>query len=401
MAEKKGINILKKILYIISIIIRMALVAFITYIGIIFTFLIAVSELKLWQVTGVFLTILLFAILFVAFFPKKNIKKKLIGLGIIFGITALLFLVNFGIVKYKESITIDVNVNINNDEYRPFDEKSKIVKLDHEASLRLTDNLPIVDGATALFPVYSAYVNAVYPSDIEVAEHFNRGVIVYNSTSAGYRALAKGETDIFFGAYPSEEQIEYAKSLGNEFEFTQIGSEAFVFFVNKKNPVDNLTIDEIRKIYGGEITNWSEVGGKDIDIAAYQRNKSSGSQSMFERFMEGYHIMEPPQEQVYDNMMGIVYGVVSDYQNTDAAIGYSFRYYLDTLVNNPKVKMLSVDGAYPDIENIKNGSYKIVTPVYAVTVKGNDNPNVKLLLDWVLSEEGQEILEKTGYVGVK
>lgn len=62
--------------------------------------------------------------------------------------------------------------------------------------------------------------------------------------------------------------------------------------------------------------------------------------------------------------------------------------------------MIAVDGVAPTVENIKNGSYSIVAPVYAVTYKNNPNPNVEALINWMLSEEGQYIIEETGYVGV-
>lgn len=300
-----------------------------------------------------------------------------------------------GYKKYQESITIDTSPNINLNEYMPFDENSKIVKLEN-ASLKLEDNLPIVDGAAAVFPVYSAFVNAVYPNTIELYD----GVFEYNNTSMGYELLAEKKTDIFFGAYPSEEQIEYAKSLGTEFEFTPIGSEAFVFFVNSKNPIDGLTKEQIQNIYTGEITNWEEVGGDNEKIIAYQRNEGSGSQSMLKRFMEGKTLMEAPTEQVNDLMVGII-DVVSDYKSTPNSIGFSFRYYVEGIIKNPNIKMISIDGIEPTVENIKNGTYPVTTSLYAVTYKGNDNENVQKLIDWILSEEGQKIIEETGYVGIK
>ena len=277
----------------------------------------------------------------------------------------------------------------------PFDEDSKIVKLEN-ASLKLEDNLPIVDGAAAVFPVYSAFVNAVYPNTIELYD----GVFEYNNTRDGYKLLAEKKTDIFFGAYPSEEQIEYAKSLGTEFEFIPIGSEAFVFFVNSKNPIDGLTKEQIQNIYTGEITNWEEVGGDNEKIIAYQRNEGSGSQSMLKRFMEGKTLMEAPTEQVNDLMVGII-DVVSDYKSTPNSIGFSFRYYVEGIIKNPNIKMISIDGIEPTVENIKNGTYPVTTSLYAVTYKGNDNENVQKLIDWILSEEGQKIIEETGYVGIK
>ena len=69
------------------------------------------------------------------------------------------------------------------------------------------------------------------------------------------------------------------------------------------------------------------------------------------------------------------------------------------MIKNPDIKMIAVDGVAPTVENIKSGAYPIIAPVYAVTYEGNDNPNVQRLLDWILSDEGQYIIEKTGYVG--
>ena len=209
--------------------------------------------------------------------------------------------VNFGMEKYDESITINTSPNINIHEYLPFEENSKIVKMESK-NLKLTDNLPKIDGAAALFPVYSAFVNAVYPETTELYD----GTFEYNNTPGGYQLLAEKKTDIFIGVYPSDEQKKYAEDCGTTFEYTPIGTEAFVFFVHKDNPIDNLTTEQIQGIYSGEITNWKQVGGKNEDIAAFQRNEGSGSQSMLKRFMGDIPIMEAPTEMVNDLMSGII-----------------------------------------------------------------------------------------------
>lgn len=323
-------------------------------------------------------------------------KRKWIKVWLLYLIVILLGCgVSYGLDEYDKSITVNTSPNINLNEYLPFDENSKIVKLEN-SSLKLKDDLPIVDGAAAVFPVYSAFVNAVYPDTVEL----NDDVFVYHNTSYGYECLAAKETDIFFGAYPSEEQIVYAEEQGTEFVFTPIGSEAFVFFVHKNNPIDNLTTEQIQKIYSGEITNWKEVGGKNYEISAYQRNEGSGSQSMLKRFMGDKEIMDPPSELVNDLMFGII-DKVSDYRSKPSSIGFSFRYYVDGIIQNPDIKIVSIDGVYPSVKNIKNGTYPIVTPLYAVTYKDNENENVEKLLNWILSEEGQKIIEETGYVGIK
>ena len=326
---------------------------------------------------------------------KKHMKKMYVIVGVYILLMILLFGISIVNIKNEERLEIRTDVNINVDEYLPFDVNSKIVKLGHKASLNLTDNLPVVDGAAAVFPVYSAFVNAVYPDTVKL----HTAPFLYTNTSNGYIALANKAEDIFFGAYPSKEQIMYAESVGTKFEYTKIGSEAFVFFVNKDNPVDELTEKQIKGIYSGKITNWKEVGGKDEKIIAFQRNKGSGSQSMLKRFMGTEDIMEAPKEEVNEFMVGII-EQVANYKNYSGAIGFSFRYYLEGIIQNDNVKMIKVNGVKPDKENIANGKYKITTPLYAVTYEGNNNPNVKKLIDWVLSEEGQEIIEKTGYVGI-
>ena len=326
----------------------------------------------------------------------KEGRRVLIVWSVLFAAFIIALCVDIGIKRYNKSITINTTPNINVHEYLPFKEDSKIAVLEKEASLKLSENLPIVDGAAAVFPVYSAFVNAVYPESTELWD----GVFEYNNTVGGYKLLGEKETDIFFGAYPSEEQIFAAEEKGTKFVYTPIGYDAFVFFVHKDNPIDNLTTEQVQAIYSGEITNWNEVGGNNEKIAAFQRNEGSGSQSMLIRFMDGKEIMDAPSEMVNDLMSGIV-EKVSDYKSKSNSIGFSFRYYLEGIIQNPDIKILRIDGVAPTPENIKNGTYPITGPLYAVTFEGNDNENVEKLLEWILSDEGQYIIEKTGYVGIK
>ena len=366
---------------------------FVSYIVSIYLLLI-LSSLKINVISIIWSTLLLPSLLLFLIY-SKNKKRDLKRWGIFILLFFVILGINLGVNQYEESITIKTNVNIDCSEYLPFVKETKIVKLEHEASLKLTDNLPRLDGAAAVFPVYSAFVNATYPNTVSL----NDGIFEYRNTVRGYRSLALKESDLFFGALPSKEQIDFAKEQGNEFEYTEIAKEAFVFFVHKDNPINSLTTEEIKKIYSGEITNWKEVGGNDEEIIAFQRNEGSGSQSMLIRFMEGTPIMEAPTEQVNEFMVGII-DKVSDYKNKTNSIGFSFRYYMEGIIKNPNVKMLNVNGIEPNVENIKKEHYPITTSLYAVTYKNNDNENVQKLLDWILSDEGQEIIEKTGYVGI-
>lgn len=270
------------------------------------------------------------------------------------------------------------------DEYLPFDEQSKIVKLD--ASLTLEGDLPVIDGAAALYPVFSAFVHAVYPEESVVfdGENFTAdSALQYTNTLRAYKGVVDGSVDIAICASPSEAQLAYADENSVELEFVPIGREAFVFIVNAKNPVEGLTVDEVRGIYAGRYKNWAEVGGANIPISPLQRIEGSGSQSAMVAFMNGEEIARD-----YDSFLG-------------AAIGFSFRYYVEGIVGEGGVKMLALNGVYPSAENVRNGSYPVISEFYAVYRKDNDNPNVSRLVEWMCSEEGQQIVEESGYCPIK
>jgi len=348
-------------------------------------------------------TIISYALVFImtplfiisVWYKKRRVLMVTLALLVFFTIPAVLK-INDMLVIYDDSKIVNLNVNINVSEYQPFVYDTKIVRLDHEPSMMLEGDLPVIDGAAAVVPVYSAFMNAVYPAEVNGV----KTELQYNNTQVGYRLLADKKIDVFFGAYPSESQIAYAKKKGTEFEYTEIGKEGFVFIVNKENPIESLTEEQIKGIYSGKIKNWKELGGNSESIKAFQRNEGSGSQSMLIRFMDGTPIMDAPSENKV-SYMGLMADVVADYRNYSNSIGYSFRYYIDTLIANPNLKMISINGIAPTKENITNGTYPIITPLYAVTYKGNDNENVQKLIDWVLSDEGQEIIDKTGYARVK
>lgn len=279
--------------------------------------------------------------------------------------------------------------------YLPHEEDSNLARI--ESSLKLTDNLPVLDGAAALVPVYAAIIDAVYPvgsvtyeggvfsDDNYYGENFAPdSKMQYKNTVRGYQAIVDGTTDILFCAAPSEAQKQYANEKGVELVYVPVGLEAFVFFVNEKNPVENLSVEQIRGIYAGKYTNWSEVGGTNRVINPVTRLAGSGSQSAMDAFMGGQEI-----------------AVKSPFAVTGGSIGFSFRYYMDGIVGNEAVKMLSLNGVYPSAENIQNGSYPVIAQFYAIYRADNQNENIPVLIDWILSEEGQTLIEKSGYVRIR
>ena len=279
--------------------------------------------------------------------------------------------------------------------YLPHNENSDLPKI--ETSLALDGDLPVLDGAAALVPVYAAIADNLYPEgsvkyeggefsdDNYYGENFAEdSKMQYKNTVRGYQAIVDGDTDILFCASPSEEQKQYAASKGVELVYVPVGLEAFVFFVNGKNPVDNLTTEQVRSIYSGEYKNWSEVGGVNRVINPVTRLEGSGSQSAMNAFMGKTQI-----------------GRKSPLSIFGASIGFSFRYYMEGIVENDAVKILSLNGVYPSEENIRNGSYPIVAEFYAIYRKDNENKNIPVLVNWLLSDEGQMLIEESGYVRIR
>jgi len=292
-------------------------------------------------------------------------------------------------------ITVSENTSVLWD-YKPSREGNKLALINEPTTLTITEDLPVLDGATALYPVYAAFANAVYPAEL-IDEYEN---LLCSRTTWAYERLVDGEADVIFVAGPSDEQLQYAADKGEEMVFTPIGRECFVFFVNAQNPVNGLTVDQIRGIYSGEITNWKTLGADVGKIRPFQRDEGSGSQSALVRFMGDTPLMEPAMENRVDGMGGIIERT-ADYRNFPNAIGYSFRFYSTEMVQNGEIKLLEINGIAPTKENILNNTYPISDSFYAVTLASNDNPNVPLLIDWILSEQGQQLIDQTGYVALK
>lgn len=358
------------------------------------------------------LIILLIWLFFMKFFfnlldTGKNYKKPLF--------ICLLISLSFGGYTYfleKDLHIKQVNTRINLDKFAPFidfndpnlelDLKDKIAL--HNPNLasiksdfKFKDNPPLIDGATALYPIYAAFVESIYPPSLKYYPCYTENSIAKCSTTNGaYENLINQKVDIIFVAGASKEQLNLAKDKNVTMEFLEIGKEAFVFFVNSKNSLDDLSVDEVVKIYSEKITNYKEVGGKNAKILAFQRDKNSGSQTMLEKIMAGKELMQAPATNVVGDMAGIVKSV-GTYKNYKNALGFSFLYFTKEMVRNSDIKLLKINGIYPNSQSILNETYPFVGKFYAVTLKENKKESVKEFLEWLKSSEAKLIIQKTGY----
>ena len=281
--------------------------------------------------------------------------------------------------------------------YHPFAENNKLVRVEVPEEFKLDESaLPKMDGAYALYPIYAALVQAMYPREIAMLYQY----VSYNGSDEIYRKLLAGECDMIFALAPSKLQQEEAQKAGLSFEMTPFCRDAFVFYVNANNPIENLTTEQIKAIYSGQITNWKQIlPNQDERIIAFQRNEGSGSQTTLQRLMGDTPIMPPIKEDRVGGM-GDIINDTANYRNYRSAMGFSFRFYASELLKNNKIKLLSIDGIAPTVENIRNGSYPHVATAYIVTVRPRTD-NIRKIVDFLCSPSGMELVEKTGYVSVE
>ena len=259
------------------------------------------------------------------------------------------------------------------------------------------DNYPKVDGATAQYPMSLEIAKATMGLTQEEAEEF----IIHHTTKNAYYNLIDKTVDVIFVSEPSDDILKRAADAGVTFEMCGIGRDGFVFLVNEDNPVNSLTLDQIRDIYTGKITNWKEVGGEDVNICAYQREQNSGSQNLMEKMvMQGTEMMEAPKNYYIESMGGLIDEIAS-FENSRSALGYSVYLYAKEQYVKDNVKFLGINGVVPSDETIASGEYPLSKIVYAVyrSDEPADSP-VRKLCNWLLTEEGQKAVVGGGYSGI-
>lgn len=279
------------------------------------------------------------------------------------------------------------------DKTKPIIDPEERKALLNQEQLFTADNYPKIDGSTATLPLAEAFKANFTKTDIKDVN------VTHSKTHNAYVNLINGDTDLILVTYPSENEQKLAQEKNVELEIVPIVKEAFVFFVNKSNTVNNLTLEQIQKIYTGQIKSWKDVGGDNQRIIPFQRPENSGSQSgMLALVMKGQKMMDPTTETLAYTMADIV-DVISDYDNGKNAIGYSYYYYANTMYSKDNMKFLAVDGIEPTYDNIKNGLYGIQTAYYAVIRKDEaKDSDARKLLEAMKSERGQELAKEAGYV---
>lgn len=232
---------------------------------------------------------------------------------------------------------------------------------------------------------------SVYPLVVEVAEEFEKKnpdlnvEVQAGGSNVGIQSVLTGAVQIGMSSrdLTDEELKEGLKPI-------TIAYDCIAVIVNPDNPVENLTLEQLKGIYTGKITNWKELGGKDKKIVVVNRDEASGTREAFEKLvLNGEEFTDTA---IVQPGTGQVKSFVA---SNEDAIGYISFGVLDS-----SVKALKVDGYEPSIENIRNGNYRISRKLYLLT-KGEPKGLAEKFIDFTLSDEIQENVVKKHYIPVK
>lgn len=221
--------------------------------------------------------------------------------------------------------------------------------------------------------------------------------IVGGGSGVGIAALIDGTTDIGMSSRKMkiDEKLKM-QDAGKAYKEVIVGNDALSVIVNPANKVTQLTREQIEGIFTGKIKNWKEVGGEDLKIIAYSRESSSGTYEFFKE-----HVMAGKNYASTCLLMPATGAIVQSISQTKGAIGYIGLAYMDNKVNALKISYdKGKTYVEPTMANAKNKSYPVVRPLYYYYLTKVEK-NVKPFIDFILSAEGQKVVEAVGYVPIK
>ena len=220
--------------------------------------------------------------------------------------------------------------------------------------------------------------------------------VVGGGSGVGFSALIGGNTDIAQASrsIKMDEKMKL-KDAGKAYKETTIAYDALSVIVNPSNKISQLTREQLEGIFTGKLTNWKEVGGDDLKIIVYSRESSSGT---FEFFKE--HVMNKKNYAATALLMPATGAIVQSVSQTAGAIGYIGLAYSDKSVKSLKVSFDGKTFIEPSMETAKNKTYPITRPLFYYYLTTSE-AQVKPYVDFVLSAEGQKIVEQEGYVPLK
>jgi len=243
-----------------------------------------------------------------------------------------------------------------------------------------------VNGSTTVLPIAQAAAEAYMEAHPDVNISISGG-----GSGNGIKAIIDGTTDIANASrFIKQSEVEAAVKNGSYPVPFAVAVDAIIPVVHPSNPVKDLSIDQLRDIYMGKITNWKEVGGPDKKIAAVTRDTSSGTFEVWEEKVMNKEKIMPAAQVVASNG-----AMVQSVAGNPAAVGYIGIGYLDK-----STKALLVNGIEGTSKNALNGSFPVSRYLYMFT-KGWPTGEVMDFMNFILSDAGQKIVAESGFVSLR
>lgn len=216
-------------------------------------------------------------------------------------------------------------------------------------------------------------------------------------SGTGISALINGTTDICQSSRPmkppeKEKVRERYNTTGVE---TAVARDGLAVYVSASSPLSEISMDQLKLVFTGKITNWKDLGGPDAKIIVYSRENSSGTYVFFkDNVLGGADFTARAQ-----TMPGTA-AVVNAVSKEKLGIGYGGAAYAKGIKILKVKKDAGSPGVLPDLANVKDGSYALSRPLFFYT-RNKPAGDIKAFIDWVLSAEGQAVVTKVGYFPVK
>lgn len=241
-------------------------------------------------------------------------------------------------------------------------------------------------GSTTVLPIAQAEAEAFMKTDKEADITVSGG-----GSGVGIAALIDGSTDIANSSRTIKaKEIVLAKTKGVNPIGIIIANDGIAVIVNNNNKAAELSIDQLKEIYSGEITKWKQAGGSGDTIVVISRDSASGTFEVFNEL-----VLKGAKLRTDSLMMASNKEIAETVARTPGAIGYVGLGYLSA-----DSKTLKIDGIIPSDTTVLNGTYKLARPLFMYT-NGEAKGLAKSLIDFILSEEGQKIVKETGFVTIK
>ena len=234
-----------------------------------------------------------------------------------------------------------------------------------------------ISGSTSVGPTMEVLAEAYQKNnDVKIE-------VQQPGSSAGIKNTIDGTSDLGMSSRDLKDE-ETA-----DVEGTQIAIDGIAVVTNKANKVKDLTVDQVKDIFTGKITNWKEVGGEDAPIVVISREEGSGTRDGFQDIL-GFESEELTKDATISDGSGNVKSTVEGNENAIAYISFG---YLDDTLND-----LKIDGVEANDDNVVAGKYPISRPFLVVNKKDAMTDNAKAFVDFIMSEEGQNIIAEEGFI---